>query len=83
MCGPDAGKAFGLGLYHRAEVISSQSPLLLQVGSDGLQLFVGQGFVQELVVGSGSGFRRCGKGGVFPVRRKEGVLAKAAMIGAA
>jgi len=45
MRGPDAGEALGLGFDHRAEVIATQGPLLLQVGSDGFQVVVGQGFV--------------------------------------
>jgi len=45
MCGSDAGEAFGLGFYHCPEVISAQGALLLQVGSDGLQLVVREGFV--------------------------------------
>lgn len=45
MCGSDIGEASGLGFNHRAEVIATQSPLLLEVGSDGFQVVVGQGFV--------------------------------------
>jgi hypothetical protein len=45
MRGPEAGKAFGFGFYHRAKVIPAQCALLLQAGSDGLQLVVRQGFV--------------------------------------
>ena len=45
MCGPDAGKAFGLRFYHGAEIISAEGALVLQVGSDRLQLVVREGFV--------------------------------------
>jgi hypothetical protein len=45
MSGPHAGEALSLGFDHRVEVISTQGPLLLKVGSDGFQLVIGQGLV--------------------------------------
>lgn len=68
MCGPDAGEALGLGFDHCAKVIAAQCPLLLKIGSDGFQVVVGQGFVQQLAVGFGACFRRGSKGGVFGMR---------------
>jgi len=39
--GPDSGEASGPGFDHRAEVIATQGPLLLKVGSDRFQVVVG------------------------------------------
>ena len=83
MCWPDAGEALGFGLDHRAEVIPTQGALLLKVGSDGFQVVIGEGFVQQLSVGCGARFRRGGERNVFRMRRENGLLAKAAMAGGA
>ena len=83
MRGPDAGEASSPGFDHRAEVIAAHSSLLLKMGSDGFQVVFGQGFMQQLATGLGARFWCGGERGVFRVRREDGVLTKAAMVGAA
>jgi hypothetical protein len=39
---PDAGKSLSLRFDHGAEVVSTQGTLLLEIGSDGRQVVVGQ-----------------------------------------
>jgi len=48
---PDAGKALSLRFDHGAEVVSTQGTLLLEMGSDGRQVVVGQGLTQKEAVG--------------------------------
>lgn len=51
VCVPDAGKALGLGLNHRLKVVPSVGTLLLQVDADGGEVFVAEGFFQQLAIG--------------------------------
>jgi hypothetical protein len=56
---PNAGKALGLGFDHGAEVVSTQGTLLLEIGSDGRQVVVGQGLAQKEAVGFAACFGFC------------------------
>ncbi|HEV7123016.1 MAG TPA: hypothetical protein VGN24_06255, partial [Rhodanobacter sp.] len=69
MRGPDAGEASSPGFDHRAEVIATQSALLLKMDSDGFQVVFGQGFMQQVAIGLGARFWCGGKRGVFRMRR--------------
>ena len=83
MRGPDAGEASSLGFNHRAEVIATQGSLLLKMGPDCFQVVVGQGFIQQLAIGSGARFWCRRERGVLLMRREDGVWTKPAMVGAA
>ncbi|WP_181105654.1 hypothetical protein [Xanthomonas arboricola] len=54
MSGPEARKAAGLGFDYRAESIVAQGSLLLQMTADAGEQFVGQSFIEQGAVGSGS-----------------------------
>lgn len=83
MRGSDAGEASSLGFDHGAEVVAPKRSLLLQVGSDGFEVVVGQSFAQQRAVGFGACFRSGGQCDVFGMRREKGILAKVAVAGAA
>ena len=50
MSQPDICKAFGLGLNHRAELVSAPGALLLQACTDRREFLVGDRFVQLVAV---------------------------------
>jgi hypothetical protein len=69
---PDAGKASTLCFDHGAEVVLTQGTVLLEMGSYGRQIVVGQGLAQEQAVGFTAclGFRAERGGG--GMRRQHG-----------
>lgn len=58
MSGADAGKAPGSGFDHGPEAVTAQGALLVQVGANLLQSFIGQGFVQQCAI-CGRAFGGC------------------------
>ncbi len=78
-----ASEALSLGFNHFAEGIPTQRALLLKMESDGFQIVVGQGFVEQVAIGLGALCRCGGERGVFRVRGEDGVETEPAMAGAA
>lgn len=83
MCGSGAGEASGLGFDHGAKVVATQGSLLLKMGSDGFQVVVGQGSMQQLAIGLGARFGCASERGVWRVCREGGIKAEPAMRGSA
>ena len=82
MCRPDAGKALSFRFDHGAEVVSTQSTLLLEIGSDGQQVIVGQGLAQKQAVGLAACFGFRAECGMRRMRRQHGIR-KAVAVGRA
>jgi hypothetical protein len=61
---PNAGEASGLGFDHGVEIVVAQGALLLEVGADGGEVVVGQGFMHEAVVSLGA-IPRTGSGSLI------------------
>ena len=76
---PDAGKALSLRFDHGAEVVSTQGTLLLEMGSDGRQVVVGQGLTQKEAVGVVACFGFGGECGIGRMRRQQGIRTAAAV----
>ena len=60
MRGPDTGEASGFGFDHRLEVVPAGAALLLKVDSDGFQVVIRQGLVQQRAISLGA----CLDGGI-------------------
>lgn len=54
MGGTDAGEALGLGFDHGAEAVVAPRALLLDVGVDGLQVFVRHCVLEKRSIGHGA-----------------------------